>query len=337
MSLEETTTRDDQDHDDQGSETASAITVNLTESDPKKAIDRSGSVLNDDGDGEERTPRNHKERKDDFAKRIGRLERGFDQRLAERDAEHQRELRELRGEINGLKAKRQDADSAADEATHNAKITDLESKLADALEAGDSKLTAKLQSAIAAEHARFASAQTAKAMGEGYERDQAERAKAAGGDNPKTNGPTPMGRRFLSANSDWWNDPANRGKKAVVVSIDAELLEEGFDPNTAEYYEELQARFNDDFPEFEIALPGERRRARSRVDDDDDDDLTTRQPRRAAVRTLSASANRGTAARPVNSRGRVVLGQAEIANMERFGMNPDNPEHVLAYAAEKRG
>lgn len=336
MSLNETTTREGSDQDDQDSETASALLVNLAESDPKKAIERSELATNDEG-GEERTPRNHKERKDEFAKRIGRLERNFDQRIAERDAEHQRELREMRGEINGLKAKRVDADAAADEATHNAKIEDLEGKLADALEAGDSKLTAKLQSAIAAEHARFASAQTARAMGEAYEKDQATK---RGGDDTgqRGNGPAPMGKRFLSANADWWNDPVNRRKRAAVVDIDKELLAEDYDPNTAEYYEELQARFSEEYPDFEIALPGERRaKRRQQVDDDDDDDLTMNGPRRTAVRTLSASANRGSSTRTVNSRGQVVLNKSDIANMQKWGFDPDKPADVLTYVAERGG
>lgn len=331
MSFNETTTREDLGPDDQDSETAGAITVNLTEKDPAKAIERSELAFDDEGN---ERPRNSKERRNDLqkdlAKRFGRIERSFDQRLAESEALHQRELRERDKRIEALETKRVGADTSADEATHIAKIADLESQLADALETGESKKVAKLQSTISQEHARFASAQTAKLMGGQQERRTHE------DENTKQAGPSQMGRRFLAANADWWNDPANRRKKLAAIDIDSELMTEGFDPNTTEYYEELQSRFNDEFPDFEMALPGGRRNRRQEMDDEDDEDtLTQPRNRRQAVRQLSASINRG-AGQPTSRNGRVVLNKSDISTMEQFGLDPSNQEHVLAFAAEKR-
>ena len=333
MMSEDTTTNDDQNQDDSGSETVGAITVNLAETDPKKAVTRASmdsQSTDDDSIADVKKTRNHKDRKDEFAKRIGRLRTEFSQQQADQEARHQRELRELRDDINGLKVSKTNTTLEADEAKHNATLADLEDRLTQALEAGDSTKAAKLQSAISEEHARYFSALAAKRNDVQQQNDK--RVDPTRSTQQATNkGPTANGKRFIAKNADWWEDPEFRAEKNETIAIDGDLIREGFDPNSAEHYDEMVYRLSQKFPSLEVVNPFS---TRSRRDADDDEDELTR-PARTPVRSLSASANRGAAPEGARANGNVRLNRADIANMERFGMDPENPKHVVEYAANK--
>lgn len=73
-------------------------------------------------------------------------------------------------------------------------------------------------------------------------------------------------RRWMSEN-DWYNPQATDKDSRAVAAIDARLVEEGFDPTTNEYWEELTARAKRRLPHrFE-----DRRRSDEDEDDEDDD------------------------------------------------------------------
>lgn len=324
---------DPSDNESTDSSSDAQIEVNLHEKDPSKAITRTEAEPQDEPIRARTTKPKDTEFTKDIAKRFGRLNRQFDQKLAERDAEHQRELRDLNSKFDQLLASKQVKTNDADELSHERAIATLENQLADALEKGESREVAKLQSAISAEHARYASAQTAKMMGEAYERDQAAR-RSTEQPTKGNNTPAPLGKRFINANADWWHDEDFRAERREAVAIDADLLEEGFDPNTPAHYEELQARLTDKFPNLEVELPTNGRRQQLTEDDDLEDRPRGRQVQHSRA-PMSAGANRGAPSQRRN--GAVRLNASDIANMQRFGMDPNNDKHVASYAAEKVG
>lgn len=331
----------DSDEHDARLDADAPITVDLKESDLKKSIKRTDPDQQAEADAApaRATRGAGKSRTNDLAKRFGRLQRQFDQRLAENEAKWQRELRDRDEKIERLSARRIDTRSDADEGAHDRKISDLEAQLADAMEKGESTKAARLQSQISEEHARYMAAQTAKQMGEAYDRDQEQRRSKDTGDEReprRATGPTRLGRRFIGANADWWDDPDYRIERMAAVEIDKELLaDDELDPNEPEYYEELQARLEEKFPDLDVELPTSRSARRAREEEEELEERPRGRQVQRPVRggAVSAAANRGNDA-PRRRNGVVRLNAQQLENMRAFNLDPENDKHVSAYAAE---
>lgn len=322
-----------------GADADAPITVDLKESDLKKAITRSDPDDVVDKQEPERVLKSHAARTNDFGKRLGRIQRQFNQSLAEQEARFQRELRSRDERIEALSTRRVDSRVDTDELAHEKLMAELEAAYADAMEKGESVKCAQLQRRMATEASRYASAQTAKQMGEAYERDQATRRSKQTGDDAESRvaGPTRLGKRFMNANADWWDDPDFTIEQLAAKKIDSDLIADGYDPNTEEHYEELQARLQEKFPDLEVSLPSERRSRREAEDEDEIEDRPRgRQVQRPARGPISATGNRGTG-QPARRNGHIRLNSTDLDNMRRFGMDPNNDKHVTAYAEEKRG
>lgn len=314
------------------------VEVNLDETDPKKAIDRQrieAQLPPSDSDGDDPEAR-FLNRSRAVKKRIARIQRQFDQRIAERDAEHQREISGLRDEINGLKVRKNDA-PPVDDAAHERTITLLQAELAAAHEAGESKKVAELTARINRLEAEFWHKKTLATLGQQQEKPQQEPSKSQAKryaeqqrDDVPT-GPTPTAKRWMRVN-DWWDDPDFSSHKAYANDVYRVLIqEEDMDPDDPETFQELGKRLKKTFKDLEVNDPDEQpaaKRRAARKDDDDDDELNNQ--RAAPVMQV----DRGNS-KVRRGRG-VTLTPEDIAQMKKWGRDPNNDREVLAWAAEKQ-
>jgi hypothetical protein len=112
-----------------------------------------------------------------------------------------------------------------------------------------------------------------------------------------------------------WTD----SQRGLTLGIDSELTREGFDQNTDDYFIELDRRLEIKFPELYSSS-------------DEFDPTPTPRPN---VET-NVRAPAPIPPKAGNSGNKVTLDRSDYANMRRFKLDPSNPEHVKAYAAEKR-
>ena len=110
-----------------------------------------------------------------------------------------------------------------------------------------------------------------------------------------------------------WGD-AQRG---LALGIDSELTKEGFDPNTDDYFDELDRRMGQVYPDL--------------YDSDDEPEPTPRPKVKTNVRGAPP-----ITPKPGAGGNQVKLDANDYANMRRFKLDPQNPEHVKAYAIQKR-
>lgn len=338
-------------------EDRAVVSVDTDQADTKKAISRvpasgdddgergnkrGGSLASDvDADGEQAPSWLVKNRA--MNKRIGRITRQYDQRMADQEARHQREMRTLRDEFQSLRTTRQQGENG-DDAAHEAAMTALQEKLEAALEAGKSGDVAKLQREIARKEAAFWNAKQAAAMGGDDNRRQQQQRPAPQEDQgrPQVRKPSPAGLAFTDAN-DWWDDPDFAVERAAANVIFAKLVdEEGADPEDPATYGRVAKRLSKKFAELDIVVPGERRSRRDNDDDDDDgddddDDAGTRDGarRRAAEAPVHNQRQRDPDYRPAR-RGEQHLSERDLATMRTIGLNPDNNDHLLEFARGKR-
>lgn len=329
-------------------ESQAVISVDLHDKDPSKSIERTtGTSVDDDIDRDERDSRSRGSDRDDrdgfeerFAKspavrkRLERqarqLTRNFDQKLAERDAEHQRELAKYRRGGGGEKIQR--GADAPDEAAHDREIATLEEALAAAKDKGDSKEEARLSTLITKKINAFWHAKTVAMIGNtaGSERQEAEEVEARPA--PKKGEPTRAGRKFIDSN-DWWDDPEFAAERAAANAIHAQLIEDGSDPEEPEHYEEIAEKLTKKFRRLDVTIPGQRK-TRGRDRDEEEGEEEEPENRRSAPTVGARDRGNPSQTRRVSRNGRVRLSPEDVQNMKNYGMNPDNDKHVLAYARE---
>lgn len=337
------------------------VEVNLDEKDPAKAIERRRdqelppSSEDTDGDGSLSTQEQAwLDRNKAVRKRMGRMNRQFNQQIAEIQAERQRERAEWERKFDSLKADRERPQ--VDEAKHNADMAELERQLEAAHEAGNSKEVVRLTRAISQKDAAFLAAKQAAIMGvdPNRQRDDGRRTRREEEadedirprrqENRNKNG---EGRKWTEL-QDWWDDDEFAPERAAAVAIDKILIEEeGSDPDSRQHYAELSKRLRKKFPKLEVVPPKGKKAARGADEDDeeleDDDDgdgdegleaegrrVNKRSARRPPVPSFS---DRGNDAAPARRGSRsVVLTEADRAEMRRFKMDPDNDDDVRNWA-----
>ncbi len=135
--------------------------------------------------------------------------------------------------------------------------------------------------------------------------------------------------------ADWYGKSGFLRQTRLANQLDKEVFDDGYRADEPEYFEELNKRLKAKAPElFDEDLGA----------DDDDGDVdqgrrgrkrTGDRNRRSPVASADDSA-RGDGKKKKRDSNKVELGQAEFANMRRFGLDPQNPAHVKEYAANKR-
>lgn len=314
------------------------ISVDMNAADPAKAVTRkSGDIARGVRDQDVDAPVGRTKAEKDLFKRMGRLERNlekqFDQRMAAREAEHQRELAELRQRVDKVGVDR-GSDDAADVA-HEAAITALKDKLAAANEKGDSAAAADVTAQMSRLDAQFW-AKKAAAAGVVQREPAAATTQPTQRAAPASKGPTVAGSRFIRANEDWWEDPEFEIEKAAANTIYVKLVEtEGFDPKDGETFKEVAKQLKAKFPDLPVHAGGREAEADDdRGGDDDDADRREAKParRQAPAQRLD---DRGGDADSVRNRGtRRTLTAQEIGTMKACRLDPDNDKDVVTFLRE---
>lgn len=275
-------------------------------------------------------------------KRIGRITRKYDQQLAEQEARHQREMRELSDRVNSLKTTRGGEGGNADEAAHEREMAALQKDYERALENGDSTKAAELHRQMTAKEAKFWHDRTVATMGGDKGRRDSKRQDDGSQDDrgqQQRRQPSRAGLAFTEAN-DWWDDPDYKVEKAGANAIFATMIdEEGYDPDDPRTYAKLAKRLGKKFKNLEIVVPGRDDDDDEDEDDDDDgdDDASTRRGARArASQAAVHSVSRRDDARPARRNGQMHLTEADFSTMRQIGLNPDNNDHCMEFALGKR-
>lgn len=309
------------------------VDVNLDEKDASKAIERRKEAHLPPSEEERDDPETRfLNRSSAVKKRINRIQRQFDQRMAERDAEHQREISALREDFNKLGARKVET-VAPDEAAHDRAIAALQSDLAAAHEAGESKKVAELTAKINRLEGEYWHKKTVAQMG-AQEKPAAVTPPAARQEQSRVpTGPTATAKKWMRAN-EWWDDPDFAGERAYANAIFAQLVEDDeMDADDPDTFKELGKRMAKKFKDLEVIDPEAKRGKRKPKDEDDEDEeeeLEVRGNKRAPVMQV----DRGTAQ---VRRGRgVTLNASDTAAMKQFGLDPNDDAHVLRWAAEKQ-
>jgi len=120
--------------------------------------------------------------------------------------------------------------------------------------------------------------------------------------------PAPQAVKWLERNKAWFANPKFAGHRAFALAEDLQLVREGYDKTSDEYYTELDRRVDEAFPSL-------RKKGK---------------PTSSPVAPASSSPARNT---PSNV---VKLTKADLSNMRAFGLDPSNKEHLREYAKSKR-
>lgn len=326
------------------------VSVDTDQADPKKAVHRLESGEKDDEglppqeDSEvSEQERRHSEWLDKnraMNKRVGRMQRVFDQRMADQEARFQRQLRGLQKENQALKARRT-TDEPASDAEHESQMKALEQQLEKAMEEGNSATVAKLQREIARKESAFWAAKQAALTG-GNDRRGARGDEPDPADDPAADPqqqqrkPSRQGLAFTESN-DWWDDPEYRAERGAANAIHAQLVEdEGSDPATEEHYARVAKRLHEKFPDLELNVPGYEDEDWDEFNEDDlEEGRSQRRSRRAARAPVQSQRSREEDPQRAARRG-THLNESDLKFMRSIGLNPDKESHLIAFANGRR-
>lgn len=314
------------------------ISVDLNEADPNKAVQRrerprsdlAASANERDEDGNGRVS-DWADRSKEVNKRIGRVTRSFEQKMAEQQAEFQRQLSEERARVDKLLLERGGGAGNAD-AAHEAKVKEVTAKLEAAIEQGNSAEQAKLTAELTRLENQYWAKKAADA-GVAQRETHTNGATTAATRTAKPGGPTAAGSRFILANEGWWSDPEFEIEKTAAGTIYARLVRkveeggEGMDANDDETFAAVAAELRRKFPDLDVATAGKKRRA---VAADEDEDLDREISTRRAASGAIQDRGQGGATRSM----RRTLTAKEIETMRKADLDPANNAHVLAFLRE---
>lgn len=326
-------------------ESSHEVYVDVNASDPDKAVTRVPVQRPPRGERQNQGSDDADERRADrkaFAKRFTKIQRSFDQRLANQQAEFNRQLADRDRKIASLEARRVDGGSG-DDAAHEAEINRLTGDLEAALEAGESSKVAKLQAEISRKEAAHWAKKEAKLRGEPAP-DTRQQRPTNGGKQPKGDEPddymprkgrTPQANKWLRDNEEWLYDEDFKIEQQAALMIDKDLDEEGYEANSDDYFVELSQRLLAKFPKLGVVSPKAKKpNGKPQVDDDGDDAYDDDEPQqRRRVPPVAMVEDRGES-RIKNRRGSTKLTRDQEQTMRAVGLDPSNNKHVLTYLQE---
>ena len=246
----------------------------------------------------------------------------LEQDLDERSTEVAGELTTLRKEVAELKAGKE-IDAIEDEfAAEEVRLTE---EMESAMEEGDTKAQSRLNSELIAlnsdKQAKQAAAEASVSIIEDLDGER-------GADLPANK----RAVQFIRDNQTWWSDPDHEEAVVYARKLDKKLVGMGFDPNSDAYW----MRFNHNFDKKFDGL---------REEDPDDIDIDLDPGREAGkgrgkspvAQPGGAGGQRRGTKRGAHGQGggkKVVLTAAHKANMVRFHLDPQDPEHCAEYAKQ---
>lgn len=121
--------------------------------------------------------------------------------------------------------------------------------------------------------------------------------------------------KWMSDRADWYGARGFERQTRLANRLDREVFADGYDPKSAEYFEELDRRLKEKEPGLF----------------DDDSGSDTRRRRQSPVAPVGSEVSRGR-----RNSSKVELGEADFANMRRFGLDTNDPQVLKEYARNKR-
>lgn len=132
---------------------------------------------------------------------------------------------------------------------------------------------------------------------------------------------------WMDDRGDWYGARGFERQTRLANRLDKEVFKDGYDPNTPEYFEELDRRIKEKEPKLYEDLDA----ADDTGKDDDKDTTETRRRGQNVVAPVSGNETR----RQRTSGSKVELGEADFQNMRDFGLDPKDPEVLKEYARNK--
>lgn len=126
------------------------------------------------------------------------------------------------------------------------------------------------------------------------------------------------------ARNRWFNDPRFKEQSAITIVIDRAMANEGYDKNSAEYYQELDRRVRRRLPELQRYMQ------RPAAPDGAQGGGKPRREPTGGVQRRDAGGGQGGGAKR-----KVTLNKQDFSNMRNFGLDPSNKEHQREYALNK--
>lgn len=279
--------------------------------------------LEDDG-GEDDEPEAEEPETAEERKAADAPEENVDEDLQDLPAEAQQKVMEERRKARAAQAEadkhRQSQHSAeierakSQEQTANQELEKQRQAYRDAVEEGDTDRQLQASEAIA--DLKYKLNQWSD-----YRMRLENSAPKSGQQQGQPKGTTEEANRWLSRNK-WFQDPQYQEHAQFARTVDKNLVAEGWDPASREYFDELERRMLRKYPDLPIQKAGGQTQQTNQK----------RKPKRSPV----GAPDKGQAT-PRQSRGnKVVLTQEDRQNMRRFGLDPNDSATVRMYAQEKR-
>lgn len=129
--------------------------------------------------------------------------------------------------------------------------------------------------------------------------------------------------RWMDERGDWYRQPGFEKATRLANRLDKEIFREGFDPNTQEYFDELDKRIRKQMPDlYDDVKPAA----------EEDSDTTGRKRKQSPVAGVDGDQGR----QRVERGSKVKLEPEDFENMRRFGLDTNDPEVLKEYARNKR-
>lgn len=131
----------------------------------------------------------------------------------------------------------------------------------------------------------------------------------------------PLAQRWLDKNKEIFTNKKFRHKAVAIRVIDNDMASEGWSPHTEAYYKELDRRIDEEFP-------GLRKKPPSKGNG---------KPQGGGKPAGSpvAAVGSGGGGQSQGGKNVVRLTKADLINMQKYGMDPTNKEHLKTYARQK--
>ena len=303
------------------------VEVDLDEEDPSKAVSvadtAADATASANGKDDTRTTGKDKRREALDARRDRQRTDQLQQDLDERTDEFAGEVNSLKSEVAELKA---DKEIESIDAEYGSKEEALTADMEQAMEDGDSKKTAEINTKLIAlnseKQAKKAAAEASVTIIEDLDANAA--------------GKQPANKRavqFIRDNEAWWSDPDHEDAVTYSKKLDKKLVEMGFSPDSDAYWTRFNHNFDNKFEDLRVADPDD-------IDIDLDPGKDTGKGRGRSH--VAQPGGAGNARRGANNRGndngqggsKVRLTALHKSNMVRFGLDPGDPEHCANYAKE---
>lgn len=132
---------------------------------------------------------------------------------------------------------------------------------------------------------------------------------------PQQRQPNPLALKWAEKNKAWYGRNKFSAETGAVLAIDEQMSQEGWDQNDPEYYREMDRRMDRKFPTLRKKPAG-----------------SNAPHKRSPVAPVNAGR---AAATTVNGKKVVKLTRADLAFMERLGLDPNSKEHRIEFARQR--